>query len=182
MNWKLFAVTFISIFLAELGDKTQLATMGFAAQNANAKWIIFGASAAALTLTSLLGVVFGGVISNYVSPQYIKIGSAILFFVIGIYLAWDSISDFRMKKYEKIVTYVTEKAGTDCIACVKFQQALSQVREQSVVSDFIKEPGHEENGCANCSAAHLCSLISQVEGKGDEKPAQNPEGDTTRTN
>jgi putative Ca2+/H+ antiporter (TMEM165/GDT1 family) len=92
MDWKLFFITFFSIFLAELGDKTQLATMGFASQNSSAKWIIFTASASALVLSSFLGVIAGNFLSNIISPKYVKLGSAILFIIIGLFLLYDSIS------------------------------------------------------------------------------------------
>ncbi|MBP7654697.1 TMEM165/GDT1 family protein, partial [Candidatus Dependentiae bacterium] len=55
MNWKLFFVTFASIFLAELGDKTQLATISFTADNVKYKWIVFFAAAGALVFTTFIG-------------------------------------------------------------------------------------------------------------------------------
>ncbi len=56
MDLKLFLTIFGSIFLAELGDKTQLATLLFASGAETPKWLVFAASASALVLTSALGV------------------------------------------------------------------------------------------------------------------------------
>lgn len=163
MDWKLFGITFAAIFLAELGDKTQLATMGFAAQNSSAKWVIFAASALALTLTSFLGVIFGSVIANHVPPMYIKIGSAILFVVIAVYLGYDAYGDISLRKYEKVVEFLLEKSKTDCVGCAKFQQALKSVPNESLVKEFIGDATHPERGCTNCSAAILHTMLCEIE-------------------
>lgn len=60
---------FVTIFLAELGDKTQLATLLFAAEQNTSKVGVFLASAGALVLSSLLAVVIGSQLSTYVSPR-----------------------------------------------------------------------------------------------------------------
>ena len=60
-QWSAFFVTFGTVFLAELGDKTQLATMNFAAKG-HPLLSVFAGSAAALVLSALLGTVFGGVV------------------------------------------------------------------------------------------------------------------------
>lgn len=85
MNWKLLWATFGLIFLAELGDKTQLTTMALAAQS-RAPLPVFIGAAVALSLTSLLGVLVGGVICQYIPAHYIKVGSGALFIVIGALL------------------------------------------------------------------------------------------------
>ncbi len=84
---KMFFTVFVSVFLAEFGDKTQLATMGFAATE-HSKWIVFLASAAALVLSSLLGVLIGGAIGDHVNPHHIRRIAGILFVVIGGWLIW----------------------------------------------------------------------------------------------
>jgi len=76
---------FISIFLAELGDKTQLATLLFATEKQLARWQVFLAAASALTLSSLLAVLVGGQISQWISPKALKILAGVGFIAIG---AW----------------------------------------------------------------------------------------------
>jgi len=85
MDWKLLITTFGTIFLAELGDKTQLATIGFAASG-KSPWMVFGGSAIALVLTSLLGVIVGTTLQKVLPIQTIHIISGILFVFIGLLL------------------------------------------------------------------------------------------------
>lgn len=85
MDWKVFLTVFGTVFLAELGDKTQLATVLFASRNTTSLWLIFIAASAALVLTSAIGVAAGAVISEYVNPRYLSYAAGIGFIVIG---AW----------------------------------------------------------------------------------------------
>jgi putative Ca2+/H+ antiporter (TMEM165/GDT1 family) len=85
MDWKVFATVFGTVFLAELGDKTQLATLLFASKSAAALWTIFFAAATALVLTSAIGVGAGALVSQHVNPRYLSYVAGIGFIVIGIW-------------------------------------------------------------------------------------------------
>ena len=85
MDLKLILTTFGMIFLAELGDKTQLATFAFSADT-QSRLSVFIGSASALILTSLLAVVFGAVVARLIPPPYIKIGAGVLFLVLGFWM------------------------------------------------------------------------------------------------
>jgi putative Ca2+/H+ antiporter (TMEM165/GDT1 family) len=85
MDLKVLLTTFGMIFLAELGDKTQLATFAFAS-NTESRVAVFLGSAGALVLTSLLAVVFGSVVSRLVPSNYIKIGAGALFVLLGLWM------------------------------------------------------------------------------------------------
>ena len=85
MDLKLFATVFATIFVAELGDKTQLATLLYASDASHPKLTIFAASAAALVLTSALGVLAGGVVSEFVSPKVLRWVAGVGFIGVG---AW----------------------------------------------------------------------------------------------
>jgi len=82
---KIFVATFVTIFLAELGDKTQIATLLFAADKEHSKLVIFLAAAGALILTSAIGVLFGGLLSNYVDEKTLKIIGGIGFLIVGVW-------------------------------------------------------------------------------------------------
>ncbi len=84
MDLKLFFVVFGSIFLAELGDKTQLAVMSLAAENPKGILSVLAGSILALSLTTLLGCLLGGVISRYVPTNVIHYVAGGLFIVIGV--------------------------------------------------------------------------------------------------
>ena len=85
MALKLFATIFAAVFIAELGDKTQLATMLFAADREVSKWLVFAAASAALIVASGIGVLAGAAISQYVSEKFLHYIAGLGFIVIGIW-------------------------------------------------------------------------------------------------
>jgi putative Ca2+/H+ antiporter (TMEM165/GDT1 family) len=85
MDWKVFLTVFGTTFLAELGDKTQLATLLFASRDAAALWTIFFAASAALVLTSAIGVAAGAVVSEYLNPKYLSYVAGAGFIAIGVW-------------------------------------------------------------------------------------------------
>lgn len=84
MDWKVFLTIFISIFIAELGDKTQLATMLFAADKEVSKYAVFLAASAALIIASALGVLAGSLLSAYINEKYLHYIAGVGFITIGI--------------------------------------------------------------------------------------------------
>lgn len=87
MDFKVILTAFAMVFLAELGDKTQLATFALAAENKK-RLAVFLGSAGALVMTSLLAVIFGSAISRLIPPNYIKIGAGALFILLGLWMLW----------------------------------------------------------------------------------------------
>lgn len=85
MDWKVFLVVFGTVFLAELGDKTQLATMLFAADKDVSKYTVFMAASLALVLASALGVLAGSLLSEYINEQHLQIVAGVGFLVIGAF-------------------------------------------------------------------------------------------------
>ncbi|HZE69492.1 MAG TPA: TMEM165/GDT1 family protein [Pyrinomonadaceae bacterium] len=88
MEWRVFLSTFGVIFLAEMGDKTQLAAMTMAAESKR-PWAVFLGASLALVAVSALGVLIGGAIGNYIPIVWIKRIAAISFIVIGILILMD---------------------------------------------------------------------------------------------
>jgi putative Ca2+/H+ antiporter (TMEM165/GDT1 family) len=85
MDWKVLGTVFTSVFIAELGDKTQLATLLFAANQQASKLSVFAGAAAALIVTSALGVLAGSVISNYVGEKTLNHAAGVGFIAIGVW-------------------------------------------------------------------------------------------------
>ena len=83
MDWRLMLTTFGAIFLAEMGDKTQIAAMTFAAQKKR-PWEVFIAASLALTVVSAIGVIAGSLLSNYLPLEWIKRVAGLAFIVIGV--------------------------------------------------------------------------------------------------
>ncbi len=86
MDLRLLLATFGTVFLAELGDKTQLATLSFAASNRGAFWSVFVGSALALVATSLIAALAGGALARYLPVKYVSLGAGILFVIIGVFV------------------------------------------------------------------------------------------------
>jgi putative Ca2+/H+ antiporter (TMEM165/GDT1 family) len=85
MDWRMLGLVFGTVFIAELGDKTQLATLLFAADKEVNKWLVFVGASAALIATSALGVLGGALISQYVSERTLHLIAGIGFIAIGVW-------------------------------------------------------------------------------------------------
>jgi putative Ca2+/H+ antiporter (TMEM165/GDT1 family) len=86
--WAVFSSTFITIFFAEMGDKTQLATLLMSAES-KSPWVVFAGSAVALISTSLLGVLIGYWLRGRLSPKTLDLAVAVLLLFITALLVGD---------------------------------------------------------------------------------------------
>ena len=82
--WALCGTTFVTVFVAELGDKTQLAALGLATRGS--PWAVFWGSALALVFASALAVGVGKLLADRLDPRWLHYGGALLFLAIGLAL------------------------------------------------------------------------------------------------
>lgn len=87
MDWQLFGLSFITVFLAEIGDKSQLAAIALSGTAKSPRAVFFG-SITALILTSLLGVLAGGAVAQVLPTKLLKAIAAIGFAVLALRLLW----------------------------------------------------------------------------------------------
>jgi len=87
---KIFFTVFTVVFLAELGDKTQLATMLFAADQEVDKLTVFLAASLALIVTSALGVIAGSLLAEYINAKYLAYIAGVGFVLIGAYTLYQA--------------------------------------------------------------------------------------------
>ena len=85
MELKVFFSVFAAVFIAELGDKTQLATMLFAADKEVSKWTVFLGASAALVVATAIGVIAGALLSEYINEKYLNYLAGAGFILIGAF-------------------------------------------------------------------------------------------------
>jgi Ca2+/H+ antiporter, TMEM165/GDT1 family len=83
MDWKVFGTAFLTLFLAELGDKTQLAVITMSAK-AESKLAVFAGASVALILVTLLGVAAGGLLTQFIPVEWLQRIVAVAFIAIGV--------------------------------------------------------------------------------------------------
>lgn len=86
--WSVFGSTFVTIFLAEIGDKTQVATLLMSAES-HAPWVVFAGAASALVATSLIGVLVGRWLSTRFSVKALEKATGLLLLFVSVLLMWD---------------------------------------------------------------------------------------------
>lgn len=156
MDLKVFFSTFILIFLAELGDKTQLTALAFSS-NSKSVWPVFFGASFALVCSTMLACLFGSFLKNqsFVSMNLIKGVSGALFIVFGLVILINLFrpSSEEVSKYEA----VTEGIPSDLISRVvlkaaanlekesiqHYREAVSLIRNQSV-RDAVEKIINEE--------------------------------------
>lgn len=92
MELKVFATIFAAVFIAELGDKTQLATMLFASDKDVSKLTVFFAASAALIVASAIGVAMGALLSEFISEKVLSYIAGVGFILIGAYTLYQATS------------------------------------------------------------------------------------------
>jgi len=91
MDFPLLLSTFLTVFLAELGDKTQLATVAISGTS-NRPLAVFLGSSSALVLASLIGALAGGSMASVIPTEVLQLLAAVGFLIIGLRLLWPMIS------------------------------------------------------------------------------------------
>ena len=83
---KVYVTIFATVLLAELGDKTQLATVLFAANPGVNRWLVFGAAAGALVVSTALAVVVGSAVGMWIPPRTLRLLAGVGFVAIGVWI------------------------------------------------------------------------------------------------
>ncbi len=91
MDFALLLSTFLTVFLAELGDKTQLATVAISGTS-NRPLAVFLGSSSALVLASLIGALAGGSMASLIPTEVLQLAAAVGFLIIGLRLLWPMLS------------------------------------------------------------------------------------------
>ncbi|MCS7225537.1 MAG: TMEM165/GDT1 family protein [Gloeomargarita sp. SKYB31] len=87
MNWQLLVVTFVTVFLAEVGDKSQLATIALSSGSGAPRWVFIG-TATALITSSFLGVFGGEWLCRVVPLDHLQLLAAVGFLLLGVRSLW----------------------------------------------------------------------------------------------
>ena len=83
---KPYAIVFVSVLLAELGDKTQLATLLFASDAALSRWGVLAAAGGALVTSTALAVLVGTWLGSWLTPRHLNLAAGIGFVAIGAWM------------------------------------------------------------------------------------------------
>ncbi|MDP8978026.1 MAG: TMEM165/GDT1 family protein [Actinomycetota bacterium] len=94
MDLRTIATVFAALFLAELGDKTQLAVMSFTASGSPALSVVVGASLA-LVASTVAAVAVGQALLRVVDPAWLRLGAAFVFVVVGVLVALEAVGELR---------------------------------------------------------------------------------------
>lgn len=87
MDWQLFGLSFITVFIAEIGDKSQLAAIALGGSSKSPRAVFLG-STTALILASFLGVIAGGAVAQILPTRFLKIMAALGFLAIALKILW----------------------------------------------------------------------------------------------
>lgn len=90
MDWKILGTAFVTLFLAELGDKTQLAIITMSAKTESKLAVFIGASLA-LVFVSLLAVLFGGLLTQFIPTEWLQRIVALAFIAIGVLMLFGKL-------------------------------------------------------------------------------------------
>lgn len=97
MDWQLLGVSFVTVFLSELGDKSQLAAIALGGASKH-PWAVFLGTAAALLLASLLGALLGEGTAQILPTRLVKAGAAVGFAVLAVRLLWPDKAGFSFEE------------------------------------------------------------------------------------
>lgn len=89
---KQYFIVFATVFVAELGDKTQIAAFLFAAREPSSPMMVFAAASLALVVATGLGVYAGSTVADMVNPRYLSLAAGVAFVGIGVFTIWRALA------------------------------------------------------------------------------------------
>ncbi|NLX58436.1 MAG: TMEM165/GDT1 family protein [Phycisphaerae bacterium] len=158
--WEMFLFTFAAIFVAELGDKTQLATMSLAAGNRHGRWAVFVGAAVALTATSALACLAGRLVGQYLDPRIMKLAAAVLFAVLGVVFlagrAEKGKAEFAWLA-EQIEKLYADEACSQCVRLARFLEHIEAIGNKPV-NERIAELQRGRGSCSQEACGRDCPI------------------------
>ena len=131
----LWLVTFLTVFVAEMGDKTQLATLLLSAQS-QSPWAIFFGSASALVTASLLSVLLGGWLGQVIPAAWVEWAAGVGFLMIGVYVLWREWQSARLEQRN-----VVNRENGSPASSFSLQQIANRAALVSFASILLAEMG-----------------------------------------
>lgn len=164
-NVKLFATTFILIFLAELGDKTQLAAM---AKSIEGRMTVFLAASAALICSTLIAVLFGDTLTRFIPERYLQIAAGVLFVLFGVLMLYNVFfgraetvrAAPTPSAFERLIiqtAMVFEEAAEE-----DYRQLAQQAESEAVRNVLLALADEERNHLRHLHAARLDAAHKEV--------------------
>lgn len=142
MNLKIFLASFGLVFLAELGDKTQLTALAFSASS-RSPWAVFIGTSLALVCSSAVAVIFGELLSRLLPPKVLHISCGVLFVLIGLFLLVNVAR--RAPADEKPTTDEEQTAGTTGLVS-SFVLSQATAFEEDLAADLEASAEQLPNG------------------------------------
>lgn len=127
MNWRFFFIILFTVFLAELGDKTQLAVLTYTATEPRNKWWIFLGGSAALILSTFIAVILGSTASRFINPFWLQLSAAVIFIILGIFLLFQSFQE--RKTYNEFHSNLEAALESECRQCLEFWDYFKHFQE-----------------------------------------------------
>jgi rubrerythrin len=151
--WKLFSGTFVLIFLAELGDKTQLAAMAKTADspgNSTARWVVFLGASLALVASTFIAVFLGHLLKSLVPDErYIKIAAGSLFLVFGFMILYETYNSYKAEPATAAVSPALTSTEPGLVGGLALRAAM----------DFEFLAGHRYRRLAESAPPRLARLL-----------------------
>ncbi|MFW5775115.1 MAG: TMEM165/GDT1 family protein [Chitinivibrionales bacterium] len=179
MDLKLFFSTFALIFLAELGDKTQLASMA-ASAGSRSPWSVFFGAASALVLSTLVAVLLGSTLQRYVPQHYIRGAAAIIFFVFGAFLMVSAVQAKR--EHPAAAPQAAVKTGLigrmfisiahdfEKASSLDYEKLAAEAEDQTLRELFTHLAEEEQS-----HLSHITTIAHETREAAWETPAKHPE-------
>lgn len=194
--WEIFAAVFAALFIAETGDKTQLATLSLAAGNRHARWIVFAGSAAALVLSTVVAVSAGSLLGEYFDQKYLTLAAAVVFALLGIFFLIGP-SEKAPREYGWLIDEIDRiYLDSQCRNCPDFMQFLLHIRElgsatvNNHIAPLILPPDQWDKACSGtCRIYQTHARLHRRQGQpppatpqhqadDNAPPAEKEQGDT----
>lgn len=150
MDWKLASATFLTIFVAEMGDKTQLGAFAMAG-GGSSKWAVFVRGSVALVATTAIAVLAGGIVGRYVPEFWLKRGAGVAFIAMGIVMllarpeapSADGGRETAPQVSNTLESLLGENIGGIALLGIKLSIAILVIEELGGIREIVVEDGEQ---------------------------------------